>query len=153
MLSGEIIRIAHLILLSIWGGIVVTEGVLELLPFLKKDLLKPTVIFHYYIDILLELPVIILVIATGIINLFFVPLTTLQLIKVGAAAVAITANLYCIVLVISRYRDLRTGAINKILIEKHQKIIKCAAIGLPFAAAAAILGFYIAMRLLQRVAV
>jgi len=145
-------RIAHLVLLSIWGGIVVTEGVLELLPFLKKDLLKPTVIFHYYIDIMLELPIILLVLTTGIINLFFVPITSLQVIKVSAAAVAITANLYCIVLVIGRYRSLQAGAANRILAEKHQRILRCAAIGLPFAAVAAVLGFYIAMRLLQQAA-
>ena len=144
---ADVSRLMHLVFLSIWGGIVITEAVLELVPLRRRELLKSTVEFHYFIDIYLELPVILLVICTGAVNLFLVKITALILLKAAAACVAIGANLFCITEVIKRRSELMAGAGEQAIASRHRKVILSAVVGGPFAAAAIALGLYIAATL------
>jgi ABC-type molybdate transport system permease subunit len=65
----DVLAMAHLIVLSMWGGVVATEAVIEIFPFRRRELHAATIRFHYWIDLLVELPLVLAVIATGIVLL------------------------------------------------------------------------------------
>ena len=71
--------------LSLWGGVVATEAVIEILPFRQRELHAATIRFHYWIDLLVELPLVLAVIATGSRALWILtdPVTPLHLVKIG----------------------------------------------------------------------
>lgn len=149
----NLVSMSHLILLCLWGGVVAAESVLELYPRRKPDLHPTTIRYHYWIDLLIELPLICGVIATGLtLAVLAWPLSSLHLIKIIGAAVAVSANLVCIVLVIRRQRALTQGEPESSLFQLSRKIVLCAVVGMPFAALAAGLGFWLAYhRLLELV--
>ena len=70
--------LAHLVLLGVWAGVVAAEAVLELMPRRRPQLHTYTVRAHYWIDLLVELPVILGVTISGMVLLSMVwPPTTL----------------------------------------------------------------------------
>ena len=141
----NLVSIGHLILLSLWGGVVAAEAVLELYPRHRPELHPATIHVHYWIDLLIELPLVLAVIATGITLAFLAwPLSSLHLLKIVGAAVAVSANLVCIVLVIRRGRSLRQGEPEPALLDLSRRIVRCAVVGMPFAVLAAGLGFWLA---------
>lgn len=134
----------HLILLAVWCGVVATEGVLELYPYRRPDMHQYSIRFHYWIDLLVELPLIIGVLATGTVLVVVTwPATALQVVKICCGLVAVSANLACIVIVLRRKRKLDAKAPDAVLWRSTRRIILCAAAGLPFATAAAGLGFWL----------
>ena len=142
----ETMRIVHLAALALWGGMVLAEAVVELVPLSRRELLQPGADFHYYIDLCVEIPLLSLVVATGALNLLSVPITALLLVKLSAAAVAVAAQVACVVLVVRRHR--LAGAPAPALDALHRRIIACALVGVPFALAAAAIGLYISTTLL-----
>lgn len=141
----NLVSIVHLVMLCLWGGVVAAEAVLELYPYRRKSLHEHSIRYHYWIDILVELPLVIAVFSTGMILVVLAwPLTAIHLFKILCAAVAITANLVCIFLVLQRKRRLEEGAPEKELWRSTRKIVLCAALGLPLAACAAGMGFWLA---------
>mgnify|MGYP001496357733 CR=1 FL=1 len=136
---------AHLMFLALWGGVVLAESVVELWGRKNRDLMKAAAIFHFWIDVLVEAPIILLVIASGVVLLFTIDnLTYMHAIMIAAAFVAISANAYCIVAVIRRYQDLhRTGMEN--LPARTQQVFLSAIAGMPLAALAAGLGLYLTL--------
>jgi len=140
----------HLLFLALWGGVVLAESVLELWGRRREELLRPTVIFHYWIDFLIEAPIILGVLASGLLLLLTLDrLTWLHAVKVAAALVAVSANAYCILLVLARYRDLRRGADSEKLLARTRRVFLSAAVGMPFAAVAIGLGFWLTLRSFQ----
>ena len=133
----NLISMGHLMLLCLWGGVVAAEAVLELYPRHHPEVHPTTIRFHYWIDLLIELPLVLAVMVTGItLAVLAWPLTALHLLKIVGAAVAVSANLVCIVLVIRRGRGLRQGEPEPALLHLSRR--SCArAGGLPFAALAA----------------
>lgn len=99
----DALRLAHLILLCSWGGLVLAEAVVEALgveaggqPFALRA--------HFWMDVLIELPLVGGVLVTGALLLHRGwPPSTLLIVKIAAALIAIGANLYCAVLVGLRY--------------------------------------------------
>ena len=141
----NLVSIIHLVLLGLWGGVVATESVLELYPYRRKDLHSHSIRYHFWIDLLVELPLVIGVIATGLTLVALAwPITLIHLVKILCAALAITANLVCIALVLRRKSSLEAGASENELWGSTRRIVLCAAFGLPFAACAAGLGFWLA---------
>ena len=139
--SSEIIRLVHLVVLSLWGGVVATEAVVEVLPFRHRDLHPAAIRLHYWIDLLVELPLVIAVTVTGGTLLFMVDeITGLHLIKVAFGAAAVGVNLFCIVVVLRRARRLHTVE-GPILWRASRVVLACFAVGLAFASVAATLGF------------
>jgi hypothetical protein len=137
----NLVSIIHLTCLSLWGGVVATEAVVELYPYRRPELHPIAAAYHYWIDLLVELPLILLVLATGLTLVILAwPLSPLHLLKISAALVAVTANLYCILLV------LRRGHLTDpaVILPLTRRIIMCAVVGLPFAAVAAGAGFWLA---------
>ncbi len=152
--SINLVSIIHLVFLCLWGGVVATESVLELYPFRRKELHEHSIRYHFWIDLLVELPLIIGVVATGLTLVILAwPVSGIHLVKILCAASAVTANLACIVLVIKRKAGLEAGASENDLRLITRRIILCAAVGLPLAAIAAGLGFWLAyQRMLELLA-
>jgi len=136
----------HLIILSLWGGVVATEAVIEIYPFRRVELHSAAIRFHYWIDLLVELPLVIAVAVSGCCLLFFSQdLTTLHLVKVGFGGAAIAVNVYCIAVVVLRARHHEKFPEEKKLWNSSRKVLACFAVGLCFAAVAATLGFRLAL--------
>jgi len=142
----NLVAVVHLIVLSMWGGVVATEAVVELLPFRRRRLHAAAIRFHYWIDVLVELPLVLAVVGTGVTLLVIKgSLTTLLVIKVALAAAAVLVNLFCIAVVIRRGRGL-DGATGEAALWRDSRIVlACFAVGLTCAAAAAFLGFRFAL--------
>ncbi len=142
----DVLAMLHLIMLSMWGGVVATEAVIEVYPFRQRELHASTIRFHYWIDLLVELPLVLAVIATGA-ALFFLtdPVTPLHLVKIGLGGAAVAVNLFCIVVVVKRGRRLADDIEEEGLWRASRTVLACFAVGLLCAAGAAVLGFRFAL--------
>ena len=142
----NVVTLAHLIMLSMWGGVVATEAVIEVYPFRKRDLAEATIRFHYWIDLLVELPLVLAVLATGIASVCLSDhITRLHVVKIAFAGAAIAVNLFCIAVVLRRDRQRLAGATSERLRRASRVVLACFAVGLLFAAVAATLGFSLAL--------
>lgn len=143
----NLLVMAHLIVLSMWGGVVATEAVIEIFPFRRRELHAATIRFHYWIDLLVELPLVLAVIATGIALLFVIEtVTPLHLVMMGFGGAAVAINLFCIVVVVKRGRRLELSADDGPLWQASRTVLACFATGLLCAGGAAVLGFWFALQ-------
>jgi hypothetical protein len=106
---------AHLIALGLWGGLKL----------------------HYLMDVAFELPLLAAVVVTGAVLASQAwPLSLLHWTKIGAATIAVAANLWCVVHVVRRRR---TGDLRAV--RRHGRWVRVtASVGVPFAAVALYLG-------------
>ena len=142
----DVLALAHLIMLSLWGGVVATEAVIEIYPFRKRELHAATIRFHYWIDLLVELPLVLAVVTTGIALLLLTdPVTPLHLVKIGFGGAAVAINLFCIVVVVRRGRRLERRGDEGPLWRASRTVLACFAAGLLCAGVAAMLGFRFAL--------
>lgn len=125
----------HLGLVFGWLGVLGVEGILEFLPLWRRELRPATAVFHYYIDLILELPLLLGILATGMVLLSGRALDARLVVKLVASAVAIAANLACVVLVILRHR----GAPER-LDDRSRLIYTLIGLGTPVGAVALYLG-------------
>ena len=137
----NLVEMAHLILLSLWGGVVLTEAVIELYPYKNRALHGSSVTLHYYIDILVEAPLLLGVLITGIVLVFQVNLVPLHYLLIACGLIAVGMNFTCIVLVIKRRAMQEQGQSETILWQYTRYIITTAALGIPTALIAAYVGF------------
>jgi hypothetical protein len=142
----NVLAMVHLVMLSLWGGVVATEAVIEVYPFRKRELHAATIRFHYWIDLLVELPLVLAVIATGA-GLFFLtdPVTPLHWAKIGLGGATVAVNLFCIVVVVKRGRRLEGDGDDRTLWSASRTVLACFVLGLLCAAGAAVLGFRFAL--------
>jgi hypothetical protein len=129
---------AHLAALSLWAVLVVIEGVIEL-GARDDAALRRAARAHYLIDVWLEVPLLLAVLATGIVLAARVPLwTSLHFVKISAGLVAIAANLYCVAIVVRRHGARE----SKDALRRDSVLIRVVspAIGVPAAAVAAWIG-------------
>lgn len=132
----------HLVVLSLWGGVVATEAVIELYPFRHREQHAATIRLHYWIDLLVEAPLVLAVAATGVaLVLALDDVTPLHLVKLGFAGAAVAVNVFCIAVVVRRGRRLERGGGDAPLWRASRIVLACFAAGLLFAAVAAALGF------------
>jgi hypothetical protein len=138
----NVMTMAHLVALSMWGGVVATEAVVEICAYRRRELAGAASRFHFWIDLLVELPVVVAVLGTGITVAFLVDhFTRLHLVKLGFAGVAVGVNLFCIAVVLRRDRRRHAGADAAQLHSASRVVLVCFAAGLLCAAVAAPLGF------------
>jgi len=138
---SEIMHLIHLVMLALWGGVVATEMVIEVLPFRHPDLHPAAIRFHFWIDLLVELPLVIAVAVTGSTLLFLVDEITVQhVVKIAFGCAAIAVNLFCIVVVVRRGCRLDTAE-EPVLWRASRIVLVCFVAGLAFATVAATLGF------------
>lgn len=92
----EPFHLAHLIVLGMWLGVVITEVLFE---FTASDAesLRAEARFHNNVDKYGELPILIAVLVTGtMLTVRAWPLTPLHVIKIAASLVAVVAALICV---------------------------------------------------------
>jgi hypothetical protein len=129
-------HVAHLFVLGLWGGLVAGEFVLELTPKTDDERTLAARV-HYWMDLVLELPLLSAVVLTGVVLAVRAsPLTSLHWLKIGAGLVAVGVNLWCVVHVVLRHR--RTS--NVLELRRHGRWVRITAIGVPFGAVALYLG-------------
>ena len=142
----NLVAMIHLVVLSMWGGIVATEAVVELLPFRRRELHAAAIRYHYWIDLLVELPMVLAVIGTGTTLLVLTQsVTPLLMVKVFLGGAAVAVNLFCITVVVRRGRGLERSADEASLWRASRTVLACFAVGLLCAAGAAVLGFRFAL--------
>jgi hypothetical protein len=130
------LHLTHLVLVSLWGGLVLGESVLELSARDQAGR-EHAARIHFWMDVLLELPLLLGALATGAwLTWRAWPPTTLHVIKIVAALVAVTLNLYCIGVVVARYR--RRADVSSV--ERDSKRVRLSGLGIPFALVAAYIG-------------
>jgi hypothetical protein len=143
----SLVSMLHLGLLCAWGGVVATEAVVELSAYRRREMLPSSVRLHYWIDLLVELPVIVGVIVTGLaLTVLTWPLDGLHVVKLACVSVPIAANLYCIAKVVQRRNQLESDGDETKAWEATRRIIGSAAVGVPFALAGALLGIWMAFQ-------
>jgi len=142
---GQFLPVIHLMVLSLWGGVVATEAVIEVYPFRHRQVHSATIRLHYWIDLLVEAPLVLGVVVTGSLLLLTTnPITPLHMVKVGFAACAVIVNIFCIVVVVRRGRRLERGGDDGALWRASRVVLACFAVGLACAGVAASLGFNLA---------
>jgi hypothetical protein len=132
----EPFHLAHLVVLGIWLGVVITEVLFE---FAGSDAesLRAAARFHYNVDKFGELPILMAVLVTGtMLTVRAWPLTPLHLIKIGVSLIAVGAALICVLWVFRRRRieDVNT------LLGYRRRIWTLAAVAAVFATPALYLG-------------
>jgi hypothetical protein len=144
--ASHFLPMIHLMALSLWGGVVATEAVIEIYPFRHREAHAATIRLHYWIDLLVEAPLVLAVVVTGVSLLVLAdPITPLHLVKVGFAGAAVAVNVFCIAVVVRRGRRLDRGAPDGQLWWASRVVLACFAVGLACAGVAAALGFSFAL--------
>lgn len=96
------LHVAHLVVLGVWLGVVITEVLFEFTAS-DADSLRAAARFHYNVDRYGELPILLAVLLTGtMLSVRAWPLTPLHFIKIAASLVAVGAALFCVRLVFQR---------------------------------------------------
>src|SRR6478672_8802223 len=101
-MNMEPFHVAHLVLLGMWLGVVITEVLFEFAGS-DADSLRAAARFHYNVDAFGELPILLVVLVTGtVLTVRAWPLSPLLVVKIGASLVAVAANLVCAMWVFQR---------------------------------------------------
>lgn len=130
------IEMVHLVLIALWLGVVSTETVVELASYFKKIKSGPISVFHYYIDLILEIPFFTGVLITGTIMALQVDLTAAHYALIACGLLAISDNALCAGLVIKRKRLYDQGAGEEVLRRNTRRIITTIVGIVPFIIAA-----------------
>jgi hypothetical protein len=133
-------HLAHLILLGLWGGVVLAEGIIEVVGRRDEASTAAAAQMHYWTDLLLELPLLAGVITTGVVLAWTTPLTTLHWIKIACGAAAIGVNLWCIPVVLRRHRQVAHATADATLAETG-RVFLAIKLGVPPGLVALWLGF------------
>jgi hypothetical protein len=132
----EPLHVAHLTVLGMWLGVVVTEVLFEFAAS-DPESLRAAARFHYKVDKYGELPIVLAVLVTGtMLAARAWPLTPLHFVKIAASLVAVGANLICMRWVFQRRR---IEDVN-VLLGFRRRIWSLAAVGVVFATPALYLG-------------
>ncbi len=141
------VAIVHIIFIGLWCGVIAAESVMEISSYRRSVYQEHTARMHYWIDVLIEMPIVLSVAVTGSVLVWIRwPLTGWHFIKIGCACIAIAANLLCIKWVINRYKETKHATSKKALVWYTTRIFSIAIVGGFFGIISAILGFILAIR-------
>ena len=132
----EPLHVAHLVVLAMWLGVVITEVLFE---FAASDAesLRAAARFHHKVDKYGELPILVAVLVTGtILSVRAWPWTPLHFIKIAASLAAVGSALLCVLWVFQRRR---VEDVN-VLLGFRRRIWTLAAVAAVFATPALYLG-------------
>jgi hypothetical protein len=130
------LAMAHLFALGLWGGLAGAEVVIEATAR-DAESRRVAARLHHRLDLLLEAPILVVILATGALLATRVTLTPLLWLKIGCGLAAITANVVCIALVIARRRAIDDDA----RVARLSGAILWTGAGIPPALVALVLGF------------
>lgn len=132
--------VTHLFLVALWGGVVLAELVLEALAWARRLELRPVAEAHYFIDLFVEIPLLVAVVTTGVVLALKHPaLSPWHWVKFAMAAAALLDNVVCVVWVRRRHH----AATDSERDHWHNRIRMTFA-GIPLGIAAATLGLWLA---------
>ena len=132
----EPLHLAHLVVLGMWLGVVITEVLFEFAAS-DADSLRAAARFHYNVDKFGELPILLAVLITGtILTVRAWPLTFLHVVKIAASLIAVSCALICVLLV---FRRRQIEDVN-VLLGFRRRIWTLAAVAAVFATPALYLG-------------
>ncbi len=137
------LRIAHLLALGVWFGVIATEAVIELLPRRDSSLWQATSQMHYWIDLLVEAPALLAVAGTGLALALSRSADARLVAKVASGSIAVLANGVCIALVVGRDRLRRRGGSPDELCYSSRRVLMAAAVGAPFGLLSLLLGMHL----------
>ncbi len=147
----NLVALAHLSFVSAFVGLYLAEATMELYAYFfnrgDKELNHSVIRVHYWIDNLVEIPIVAGFVVTGIWMAFLVDeLTMLHIVKIGCAVFALSVpGIMCMRNVNKRYKLLKDNAPEDILLNKSGKIIYLVAIVFnPFVIATAAIGCWLA---------
>ncbi len=132
MIWRDILAQAHLFLVAIFCGIYLVESVVEFYPYFGKyqdrERLIGTIRIHYWVDLIVELPIAIGIGLTGIALVIMTEsLSTLQIVKIALGGAFLTVGITCIREVVLRYRALQANAPGAQLVTHSRRVIQIAA--------------------------
>lgn len=128
---------AHLFALGLWGGLVTAELIIEASARTPEEH-RAAARLHHRLDLLVEVPLLAVVVATGAVLAARAPMTPLLAAKLGCALAAIAANVVCVVLVVARRRAADAGDDARVL--RLAGAIRWTGAGVPFGLAALAIG-------------
>jgi hypothetical protein len=116
-----ILLVLHILGVGLWLGCAGAETLLEIVGDRKPELKRTVIRLHYWIDLTVELPVVLLALVTGIALATQLPADGgWELAKRIIGLVALTANLGAIGAVIARERAARAG--DERALERRQSL-------------------------------
>ncbi len=133
----------HLIAIAFWLGVVGAEFVIERSRTASKPHGYEVARNHYWIDLYLEIPAIVMILATGLAMVNPGKLSALYVVKIAAGLLAIGANAVCVIPVILRKRAADRDDLAAV-IRYSRGIDLTAVVGAPAALVALALGALIA---------
>ena len=110
----------HIFSVGIWFGCANIEIILEFMRRRDSSLQYAVAKFHYYIDIFVEVPAIIIILVTGFLLLDMSEMSALRLIKVVCGFLAILATMLSVVIVFRR--RYAVDADNRAAVDKNDKL-------------------------------
>ncbi len=150
------VALIHLCSVAAWLGVVMTEVLIEVYPYVNKNgrAYNSTIHFHYWIDLLLELPLVLLLLGSGIVLIFLNQgLDLLHILKIGSGLVPVLACFAGIYVVLRRSAALKAGKKEEELWWGSRNIVIVVLVASPFFALSMGLGVWLARgRLLEMLA-
>lgn len=128
----------HLFALATWAGCVLVEVLLELIPKRSDQDAFNIADYHYYIDLFIEIPLLIIILASGFYMLSSTHLQGWFLVKIALGLSAIGANLFCAVIVVQRHRAGSQGNIAQV--NRLTRFVFASVAGAPAGIAALVIG-------------
>jgi predicted benzoate:H+ symporter BenE len=129
----------HVAAVSFWFGVVGAEFVVERSRADSRPHGYSVARNHYWIDVLLEVPVALVVLVTGVMLLQVTPVTPWFLIKILAGLLAVAVNVVCLVPVIKRKAAADEERLSDVI--RYSAVIdRITVVGLPAALIALMIG-------------
>jgi hypothetical protein len=130
------LHLLHVIFLGLWGGIVASETVIEFSARSDEDH-RQAARLHYWIDLFVEAPVLLGILATGGWLAWRIwPPTGLLWLKIGCALAVLAVNFYCLFRVVQRQQHQGDAQTLRLLARK----VRSAWLSVPLAGVALYLG-------------
>jgi hypothetical protein len=147
------VSMIHLFSVAAWLGVVMTELVIEVYPYKNRGLYLSTIHFHYWIDLLVELPLVLLLLGSGIVLIFLnASLDLPHILKIVTGLIPVVACFSGICIVIRRANALKAGKKVEDLWGGSRNIVIVVLIASPFFGLSFGLGLWLARsRLLEMV--
>lgn len=145
----NLVAAAHLLFIGIFFGVYASETVVEIRSYFRKqdrEALDLAARSHYLIDTYVEIPVLLLIVATGLWLALLVPeLTFWHWVLMGLALCTLPGALNCIFAVRKRRRLLSENAPDKALRAQSRRIVVGTALFInPFLTGIIIIGSWLA---------
>lgn len=139
------VSVIHLFSVAAWLGVVMTELVIEVYPYRNRGLYLSTIHFHYWIDLFVELPVVLLLLGSGIFLVFLnANLDLLHILKVVSGLIPVLACFTGIYIVIRRANALKAGKKEEDLWGGSRNIVIVVLLASPFFGLSLGLGLWLA---------